>query len=161
RSISPPGGLMAVNALMTQAVQLAIILTPSITGLMIGAGGSGACFILVVISFFFFAGLFLTLSLERAAAAPAQGASHGVTSHREGLGFIFSHRAISFVMISMGCGMFAMRCFGALLSIWVRDVLLSNTRLFGYLNSVIGLGMIVGSLLVSRFTKRLGPERLV
>jgi MFS transporter, DHA3 family, macrolide efflux protein len=161
RTISPPGGLMAVNALMTQAAQFAMILTPSITGVMVGAVGARTCFILDVISFFISAGLVLTLTIRRGSTGPAQAASTVLSSLREGLGFIFSHRAISFVMVSMGCGMFAMRCFGALLSIWVRDVLLSDTKLFGYLNTLIGIGMIIGSTLVPRFSARVGPERLV
>src|SRR5215831_4844541 len=161
RSISPPGGLMTVNALMTQAMQFAMILTPSITGLLVGAVGARTCFILDVISFFISAGLVFTLTIERQGAAPAQAASTVLSSLQEGMRFIFTHRAISFVMISMGCGMFAMRCFGALLSIWVRDILLSDTRLFGYLNTLIGIGMIIGSQLVPRLAAHVGPQRLV
>jgi len=40
--------------------------------------------------------------------------------------------------------MFAMRCFGALLSIYVRDVLHSTSAAFGVLNTLIGIGMIAG-----------------
>ena len=49
----------------------------------------------------------------------------------DGFRFIFTHSVISFVMIAMTCGMFAVRCFGALLSVYVRDLLHSNATLFG------------------------------
>ena len=49
----------------------------------------------------------------------------------DGFRFIFTHPVISFVMISMASGMFAVRCFGTLLSIYVRDMLHSNAGLFG------------------------------
>lgn len=61
-----------------------------------------------------------------------------LSSMREGFRFIFTHSAISFVMIAMTAGMFAVRCFGALLSVYVRDVLASTAALFGILNSPVG-----------------------
>jgi predicted MFS family arabinose efflux permease len=79
----------------------------------------------------------------------------------QGMRFIFTHRAISFVMISMACGMFAVRCFGALLSVWVRDVLLSKAGTFGLLNTLIGIGMIAGTQMVRKLSARIAPERLV
>jgi predicted MFS family arabinose efflux permease len=163
RTLAPPGGLMTVNALMTQAIQGAQIITPSITGILVDTVGARTCFIFDVVSFFVSAGLVFTLTINRevSAAAPSPAASGVMTSLKEGLRFIFTHSAISYVMISMGCGMFAVRCFGALLSVWVRDVLHSNAGLFGLLNTLIGVGMIVGSQIVPKLARRSIPERLV
>jgi hypothetical protein len=41
--------------------------------------------------------------------------------------------------------MFALRCFGALLSVYVRDVLMSTSAAFGVLNTLIGVRMIIGT----------------
>jgi len=68
---------------------------------------------------------------------------------------------ISFVLISMTAGMFAVRCFGVLLSVYVRDVLRSNAALFGTLNSLIGIGMIVGSQCIHRFARKISQQHLV
>jgi DHA3 family macrolide efflux protein-like MFS transporter len=163
RSLAPPGGLMTVNALMTQAIQGAQILTPSITGVLVGLVGSQTCFILDVASFFVSAGLIATLTIERGAVAttaPAR-ANSVLGALTEGMRFIFHHPAISFVMISMCCGMFGVRCFGSLLSVWVRDVLHSDAKLFGYLNTLIGVGMIIGSQMVRKLAVRIPAERLV
>ena len=67
-----------------------------------------------------------------------------------GIKFIFTHPAISFVITAMAAGMFAIRCFGALLAVYVRDVLRGSTSLFGVLGSLIGVGMIVGTQLVRK-----------
>jgi MFS family permease len=160
RTLAPPGGLMTVNALMTQAIQGAQIITPSITGVLVDLAGANTCFVLDIVSFFISAGLVasLTITRETTKVAPATSV---LSSLMQGLRFIFMHSSISFVMISMGCGMFAVRCFGSLLSVWVRDVLLSNARLFGFLNTLIGLGMIVGSQMVPKLAARVSPERLV
>jgi predicted MFS family arabinose efflux permease len=79
----------------------------------------------------------------------------------DGFRFIFTHSVISFVLIAMACGMFAVRCFGTLLSVYVRDVLQSNAALFGTLNSLIGVGMIAGTQSVRRFALRITPQHMV
>jgi MFS family permease len=84
-----------------------------------------------------------------------------MASFGQGFRFIFTHPAISFVMISMAAGMFAVRCFGALLSVWVRDVLLSNAKLFGALNTLIGVGMIAGTQVVRKAAAGTSPQYLV
>ena len=73
----------------------------------------------------------------------------------EGLRFIFTHSAVSFVMIAMTVGMFAIRCFGALMAVYVRDVLTATSSLFGVLNSMVGLGMIIAT----QFIHRAGAKR--
>src|SRR5450755_210041 len=78
----------------------------------------------------------------------------------QGFRFIFTHAVISFVILSMTAGMFAVRCFGALLSVYVRDVLLSNAALFGTLNSLIGVGMICGTQFLHRAASRV-PQRFL
>jgi MFS family permease len=80
---------------------------------------------------------------------------------RQGFGFIFKHAVISFVIVSMTAGMFAMRCFGALLSIYVRDVLHSTSAAFGMLNTLIGIGMIIGTQFLTRFARHIPQQNLV
>jgi hypothetical protein len=114
------------------------------------------CFGFDVLSFFVSAGLVLTLTIKR--EGPPAPASSVLSSLVQGFRFIFSHAAISFVMIAMASGMFAFRAFGALLSIYVRDILAMQSRTFGILNSLIGFGMIAGTQLVRRFSARSTPQ---
>jgi MFS transporter, DHA3 family, macrolide efflux protein len=161
RTLSPPGGLLAVNALMTQAIYGGQIIAPSISGLLVDFAGAKTCFILDAVTFLVSAGLIASLTITRDATAPATAPAHPLASLMQGLRFIVTHRAISFVMLSFACGMFAVRCFGALLSVWVRDVLVSSARTFGLLNTLIGIGMLAGSQLVRQLSRRVSPERLV
>jgi MFS family permease len=57
--------------------------------------------------------------------------------------------------------MFAVRCFGSLLSIYVRDILHGEAALFGWLNSLIGVGMVVGALFMPRLMRVASPQHLV
>jgi MFS transporter, DHA3 family, macrolide efflux protein len=159
RTLAPPGGLMSANALMQQAAQVSMIVAPSVAGVLVEGLGANVCFGFDVLSFFVSAGLVLTLTIKR--EGPPAPASSVLSSLMQGFRFIFSHAAISFVMIAMASGMFAFRAFGALLSIYVRDILKMQSRTFGILNSLIGFGMIAGTQLVRRFSARSTPQHMV
>ncbi|HTT65258.1 MAG TPA: MFS transporter [Bryobacteraceae bacterium] len=160
RALAPTAGLLAVNGLMSQAVQGSQIVSPAIAGLLVQWFGANACFLLDSFSFFFSAAMVMTLTIHRA-PSPTAAASSVLSSMRQGYSFIFTHGAISFVILAMTAGMFAVRCFGALLSVYVRDVLLSNAALFGTLNSLIGIGMITGTQFLHRVASRVPQQFLV
>lgn len=159
RTLVPMAGLMAVNGLMSQAQQGSMIVAPSVAGELVQLAGANACFLFDSFSFFFSAAMVMTLTIDR--QAPRTESTALLTSMRQGFGFIFKHSTISFVILSMTAGMFAMRCFGALLSIYVRDVLHSTSALFGVLNTLIGVGMIVGTQLLTRFARHIPQQDLV
>jgi MFS family permease len=159
RTLVPMAGLMAVNGLMSQAQQGSMILAPSVAGALVQLAGANSCFLFDSFSFFFSAALVMTLTIERQAQRTESSAV--LESMRQGFGFIFKHPTISFVIVSMTAGMFAMRCFGALLSIYVRDVLHSTSAAFGILNTLIGIGMIVGTQSLTRFARHIPKQNLV
>ena len=161
RALAPAGGLLAINALMSQAVQGAQIITPSISGVLVDWLGANSCFLFDSASFFVSAGLVFSLTIHRQPSPTVAAATSLAASFAAGFRFIFTHTAISFVMIAIASGMFGVRCFAALLSVWVRDTLHSNAKLFGLLNSLIGIGMIAGTQCLRWFAARISPERLV
>jgi MFS family permease len=160
RTLVPMAGLMAVNGLMSQAQQGSLIVAPSVAGELVELVGANSCFLYDSFSFFFSAALVMTLTIDRQ-ASPRTQSNAVLDSMRQGFGFIFTHSTISFVILSMTAGMFAMRCFGALLSIYVRDVLHSTSAAFGVLNTLIGVGMIVGTQLLTRFARHIPQQNLV
>jgi hypothetical protein len=87
----------------------------------------------------------MTLAIHRV-PSPGAAASSVVSSMRQGFSFIFTHAAISFVILAMTAGMFAVRCFGALLSVYVRDVLLSNAALVVYGLGGMGIAVLITAL---------------
>ena len=159
RAITPPNALVAANGLMSQAQQASQIVAPAVMGLIIEWLGSNFCFAFDSVSFFVSAALVMTLTIERK-QSEGSAASTVMQSMKEGLKFIFTHSALSFVILSMTAGMFAIRCFGSLISIYVRDILHGDTRMFGILNSLIGVGMIGGAQLMPRLTKKASHPHL-
>lgn len=161
RTLAPPAALLAMNALMAQAVQGTQIVSPAIAGVLVEWLGAKSCFLFDSFSFFVSAGLVLSLDVQRQPGAEGMAARSILGSMRQGMSFIFTHATISFVILSMTSGMFAVRCFGALLSVYVRDVLASSSAVFGTLNSMIGIGMIAGTQCLHRFARRVTPQHLV
>jgi MFS family permease len=158
RTLVPAHGLVATNALMQQAMQFARILSPAIAGALVAAVGPASCYFLDAGSYFVSAGLILTLTIVREPARPAPG-SHPVRAVLDDLGtgirFIFTHPLLTFVIVAMACGMFAVSCFGPLIAVYVRDILHSSEVVFGVVNAMIGVGMIGGSLVAARLAQQL------
>ena len=161
RTLCPPEGLMAANALMSQAIQVTQIVSPAIAGVLVAGAGPNFCYYFDAASFLFSAFMVSAIAVHRAPQPGAQNLRALVADLSTGLKFIFTHSAISFVMISMTVGMFAIRCFGALLAVYVRDVLSAGSAMFGILNSLIGVGMIMGTQFVHRFAAQRSKNHLV
>jgi MFS family permease len=79
----------------------------------------------------------------------------------EGIRFIFTHRTLTFTILAMGAGLFAIRCYGALIAVYVRDILHASTMLFGWLGSLIGVGMMAGTIVVHKLAKTRSKEHMM
>lgn len=161
RTIIPSTGLMSANALMTQAIQLTQIVSPFLAGALTAWLGANSCFIVDTFSFLFSAAMVLTIAIDHRPTPGANDVRSILRSMSEGMKFIFTHAAISFVIISMTAGMFAIRCFGALIAVYVRDILSAGSFLFGSLSSLVGAGMITGTQLINRFARSRSKDHMV
>ncbi|HSB09040.1 MAG TPA: MFS transporter [Blastocatellia bacterium] len=163
RTVVPPEGLLAANALVQQAFQVMRIISPALAGAMVGWFGASSCYYIDFLSFLFSASMIATLVIARQPAVPSKD-SHPLKAVLDdlfaGVKFIFTHPTISFVILAMAAGMFAVSCFGPLIAVYVRDELHANTVVFGIINSLIGVGMIVGTLGLSRFAKQVSKTHL-
>src|SRR3954447_8065668 len=106
RTITPAAGLMAVNGLMSQAMQGSQIIAPSISGALVELVGANACFAIDTVSFLFSACMLMTIPMHRETSEHV-AASSVFASMRTGFRFIFTHPTVSFVILSMTAGMFA------------------------------------------------------
>ncbi len=161
RTLVPRSGLLSANALIQQAFQVMQIISPAIAGLLVSAFGPSSCFWLDSGSFLFSAAMLSTLTIPHEPSPAVKTLRSVGTEMSLGAKFIFTHSAISFVIVAMTAGMFAIRCFSALLAVYVRDVLHAGTSLFGILGSLVGFGMIIGTQLVRRASKNRSNSHIV
>jgi MFS transporter, DHA3 family, macrolide efflux protein len=164
RVITPPEGLISANALMQQAMQIVRIITPALAGAMVAWFGAKPCYIIDCISFLISATLIWSL---RISGEPAASATNGhtvgavVADLMAGVKFIFTHAVLRFVILAMAVTVFALSCVGPLIAIYVRDELKSSEFVFGIINSLLGIGMIVATLAISRFAQRRSKGQLI
>jgi DHA3 family macrolide efflux protein-like MFS transporter len=153
--IVPMEGLMSANAVMQQTAQMMQIASPALAGALAGWAGPDVCYYLDSGSFIF-SGLMITAMIIPARPAHATRQVESVLKDLfSGTRFILGHPVISFVIVSIAAGTFAMSAFGSLNAVFVRDVLHSNSYLFGTLGSLIGVGMLSGGFVVTPLARRI------
>jgi predicted MFS family arabinose efflux permease len=136
----PREGLLAASGLMLQTMQVARLCAPPLAGALAAWGGERACYWADSVTFFVSAALIARLPCTlRREAPPEKGRLF------QGAGFILANPRYSFVMLSMASGVFAATSFGAMIPLYVRDVLHAGPRLLGVAGSLLGAGTIVGA----------------
>lgn len=161
RLVVPTHGLLAANSLMSQAQMIARIASPAVSGLLVAWLGEKSCFYYDVFSFVFSAAMIAAVTIPERPLQPSRGLASVFKDLTESIRFMFTHASISFVMVSMATGMFAMACFSALLAVYVRDILSAGSIVFGTLGSMIGIGMVLGTPLIQRLAREHAKPRLV
>lgn len=161
RTIVPPAGLMSANALMQNAIQLVQILSPAIAGVLVASVSASACFWLDSLSFLFSASMIFMLTIDRPRSQKPLNLATVISEMNAGMKFIFTHSAVSFVIIALTAGMFAIRCFFALIAVYVRDVLHGGSALFGSISSLVGVGIIAGTQFIHHFARKKSKGHLV
>jgi len=152
--IVPLDGLMSANALIQQTVQILQMASPVIAGALVGWAGPRSCYYLDSASFLFSGLLIATLAIPARPPHPSQQVKSVVRDLLSGTRFILGHPVISFVILSIAAGTFAISAFSALLAVFVRDILRANSYLFGALGSAIGAGMLAGGFVVTPLARR-------
>ena len=154
RTIVPPEGLLAANAMMTQAFYIVRLLSPAAAGALVAWLTEKSCFYLDVASFVFSAAMISGLAILRPARPESEKTVKSLTQDfLAGNKFIFTHAGLAFVFIAMAVAMFVLSSFSPLISIFIRDTLHAGTITFGAISAMVGVGMIVGT----QFVTRLGP----
>ena len=154
RSIIPPEGLLAANALMAQAFYVVRLVSPLVAGLLVAWLTEKACFYLDVVTFIFSASMISRLAILRPARAQVEKDVKSLSrDFVAGNKFIFTHAGLAFVFLAMAVAMFIMSSFSPLISIYIRDSLHAGSVMFGVISAMVGVGMILGTLLVTRLVR--------
>lgn len=162
RTIVPPEGLLAANALMAQAFYVVRLLSPAAAGLLVAWLSEKACFYLDVVSFIFSATMISGLAILRPARAQSEKNVKSLTQDfLAGNKFIFTHTGLAFVFIAMAVAMFIVSSFSPLISIYIRDSLHAGSFMFGLISAMVGVGLIVGTQLVTKLVRSRSKAHVV
>jgi len=154
-TIVPAEGLLAANALMMQALYIVRLLSPAAAGALVAWLTEKSCFYLDVASFIFSAAMISSLLVIRPARQQGEKTVKSLAQDFwAGNKFIFTHAGLAFVFIAMAVAMFVLSSFSPLISIYIRDSLHAGSFMFGAISAMVGVGMIVGTQLITRLAGR-------
>jgi DHA3 family macrolide efflux protein-like MFS transporter len=146
--------LLVANSINGQTLQLIRVVSPAAAGALVAWAGERACFYIDGASFLVSALILSTIRLSRSAADHHRSINAVTAELRHGLNYILNHRAILFLIITMTASVFAIGAFDSVLAVYVRDILSADSRLFGALISLVGIGTFLGSFLIGKFGHR-------
>jgi MFS family permease len=140
---------------------IAIIVGPVVAVPIFFAVGAGAALLANAGSFCISMILIAATSPNAARAHEHEpGVSSFLTELGEGLRFFAGDRVLVTLLISVMLVMLGAGCINALDIFFLRQNLHASTQLFGLLNGVAGLGLLVGAVACSLFAARIGIARL-
>ena len=163
RTLVPIENMLAAQAMMSQAFYVVRLLSPVLAGALIAALTEKACFYLDSASFLFSAIMLYTITIAHTPPA-AQGkrtVRAFLSDFTSGNRFIFTHPSLAFVITAMVSTMFVMSCFSPLISIYVRDTLHAGVVQYGIVSTMVGVGLIAGTQLVTRIARNRSKKEIV
>lgn len=144
-------------ALNSTMVNLARLVGPALAGLLLARFGEGPCFVVNAVSF---VAVVASLLLMRIAPRPVRihrpGALEGL---REGWAYLRGAPALRRQILLMAGISFCAMPYSTLLPVFAKDVFHGQAGTYGWLNSLAGLGALVGAFyLASRPTESRRPQ---
>jgi MFS family permease len=161
RAIVPQEGLLAANTMMSQAFYIVRLLSPFAAGALIAWLHEKPCFYLDAASFIFSAGMITSLSITQQRSQTEKTVASLTEDFLEGNKFIFTHAGLTFVFLGMGVAMFVLSSFSPLISIYIRDSLRAGPFVFGFISSMVGIGLIAGAQLLGRMHQKITRTNIV
>lgn len=147
------------NARLESANWLAFVIGPAVGGLLFPLIGFAGIFVLDAISSLVALALVAVIRIpDGADEEPTPGAG-GLADILDGLRFAVTHQRVRLVLVLTVMVGVAFGMFVALEPLFFRDVVGAPVETLGYVNSVFGAGLFVGSVVVERARGRLTTFR--
>lgn len=149
--------LSRINGLIEGASWAAFVVGPAMGAILAGAIGVDAIFVLDAITSA--VGALLVFPVRPREMGQVRRAGRGFAEMREGFRYSYSHRRLRFY-IWLGSSVWLLfGNFSALEPLFYRDVLGTDVEMLGWINSIFGLGLILGTWIASRLPAELRSAR--
>jgi MFS family permease len=134
-------------ALNSSMVNLARIIGPAISGIVLENLGAGTCFLINALSFL--AVIISLLLMKLPKFIPGDHKKNVFGELKEGLIYLRQTPSIGFVILFLAISSLLVLPYTTLLPVYAKVIFLGNASTFGYLNSFIGLGAIGGAFFLA------------
>jgi len=134
-------------ALNSSMVNIARLVGPAISGIILVKYGAGACFLINAVSFI---AVIVSLLLMKLPAYIPPSVTKKVKSELvEGLVYLKNTPSISVMMIMLGLISLLVLPYNTLLPVFAKVIFKGDAATFGYINSFIGFGAVAGSVFLA------------
>jgi MFS family permease len=134
-------------ALNSSMVNLARLLGPALSGLVLLKFGAGICFLLNALSFV--AVLTSLLMMKLPPYKPSTGKSKTTTQLVEGFRYLKNTKSIGVLVLLLSSMSLLVLPFNTLLPVFAKVIFKGDAATFGYINSFIGLGALSGTFFLA------------
>lgn len=134
-------------ALNSSMVNIARLVGPALSGIILVKFGAGICFLLNAVSF---VAVIISLVLMKLPAhIPATVKKKMKSDLKEGFVYLKSTRSISMIMIMLTLTSLLVLPYNTLLPVFAKVIYKGDAATFGYINSFIGLGAVASSIFLA------------
>jgi len=134
-------------ALNFSMVNVARLIGPALSGIVLGRYGAGICFLLNAISFV--AVLISLLLMKLPAFTPPLTKKKMAKELTEGFTYLKKTPTISTILLMLVSLSLLVLTYDTLLPVFAKEIFNGNAATFGYISSFIGLGSIVGTFFLA------------
>lgn len=134
-------------ALNSSMVNLARIIGPGLSGIILAKYGAGICFLSNAVSFV--AVLTSLLMMKLPSYTPHTTEKNAISELKEGMQYIRQAPTIGFAILMIGCMSLLVLPYETLLPVFAKEIFKGNAATFGYIRSFIGLGAIGGTIFLA------------
>lgn len=134
-------------ALNSSMVNLARVLGPALSGIILQRLGAGICFSLNALSFVAVIGSLLLMKLPP--YIPNQAKKKATSELKEGFAYIKNTPAIGMILLMLTFVSLLVLPYNTLLPIFAKVIFKGDATTFGYINSFIGLGALGGAFFLA------------
>jgi MFS family permease len=150
------GNAIALNSSM---VNLARLIGPAVSGIVLEKLGAGTCFLINAVSFLAVITSLLMMKLPAYIAKPHN--KKVVSEFKEGWKYLNNTPSIGLVILMLAFISLLILPFTTLLPVYAKVIFLGGASTFGYLNSAIGFGAIAGAIFLASLKPGVELKRIL
>ena len=146
-------------ALNSSMVNLARLIGPAISGIVLEKLGAGTCFSINALSFIAVITSLLLMKFPKYIPKPHN--KKVLKELKEGWEYLRRTPSIGFVILLLACNSLLALPFSTLLPVYAKVIFKGSASTFGYLNSFIGLGAIAGTIFLASLKSGIDLKKIL
>ncbi len=157
--INDPADLPNALAFNSSMNNIARLVGPALSGIVLLKFGAGICFLLNALSFVAVLVSLLLMKLKPYVPSPVKKKIN--SDLKEGFAYLKNTRAIGMVILMLSILSLLVLPYNTLLPVFAKVIFKGNAATFGYINSFIGLGAVAGAMFLASIKPSISLKRVL